>query len=113
MRQKLIPSLAALWYAFGFSQLMLALMADASAAPAVIWLAYGLATLGGLAGALLMWRGQNAFPVFAASLGSALMYHGWLFTAGPATPDDTPIAAMVLIVTTAMTALTYRRRALA
>lgn len=109
MLTKIMPPLAALWYAFGFSQMAMAYVANAAAAPAVIWLAYALATLGGLAGAVLLWTRRYAFPVFAASLASALIYYAWLFSVGPATSQDYPIAAMVLVVTSLLTMYSRRR----
>ena len=106
---RLAAPLAGLWYAFGLSQCIMAFMADASVAPALIWLAYAAACTFGLFGAVaLAFAPARAALLFVISLVSALVFYGWLFGLGSPLPQDYGIGAAVLIVTTLLLLLSRR-----
>lgn len=97
---RIVAPLASIWYAFGLSQAVMAYMADASAAPMLIWLAYGLACVAGLVGSVaLFFASSRAQLAFGVSLVSAIVYFGWLFGFGTPAGEDYGIGAMVIAVT--------------
>jgi len=49
-----IAPIAALWYAFGLSQAVIGFLADAAAAPLVIWVAYAVACVAGMVGSAVL-----------------------------------------------------------
>lgn len=97
---RIVAPVASIWYAFGLSQAAMAFAADATAAPMLIWLAYGLACVAGLVGSVALFFGAARAPlVFGISLLSAVIYFGWLFTLGAPAGEDYGIGAMVVAVT--------------
>lgn len=100
---------AALWYAFGLSQCIIAYLAMFDAAPLAIWIAYAAAcVLGILAAAALFFTPARAAMFFALSLISALIYYAWLFTLGAPAGEDYGIGAMVIGVTLILTLASRR-----
>lgn len=97
---RIVPPAAGLWYAFGLSQCILAVAADANAAPMAIWLIYALACVAGILGsAALAFAPAQASKAFAVSLLAAGTYFGWLFAFGQPRPEEYGIGAVVLLVT--------------
>ena len=106
---RIVAPIAALWYAFGLSQAIMAFTADTAAAPMVIWVAYFLACGAGIvASAALFFSSARAFTIFAISLVSAVVFYIWLFGFGAPLPEDYGIGAMVLGVTLTLTLLSRR-----
>lgn len=119
-----------IWYAFGLLQFWLGLTIDTAAAvatggmsaahaaalaatPALIWLAFALASGAGLIGAALLFVGSHrAALAFALSLGSALVYYGWIYgisgTGADRPPEEAIIGAVVVAVTSAFLLLALR-----
>lgn len=108
---RIAAPLAALWYAFGLSQAIMAFTSDAAAAPLLIWVAYFAACGAGMiASAALFFAPARAFTIFAISLVSAVVFYIWLFGFGAPLPEDYGIGVMVMGVTLALTLLTRRFR---
>ena len=128
-----VSALGVVWYGFGLLQFTLAVTLDRAAAvaegamtptyaeamarvPGLIWAAYALACIAGLAGAALLLVGRGGARVaLAVSLASAAVYYLWLFALGGVASAlgaaDFAIGATVLAVTTAFLILALRRRA--
>lgn len=123
--------LGAVWYGFGLVQMGLGITLDTEAAaaagvmtaehagavngtPAVIWLAFALASGAGLVGAVLLVLGKPAYGVFCASLAAAAVYYLWVYGlsgTGAARPvEEAIIGAVVVAVTLAFAAFARRLR---
>ncbi|WP_415919926.1 hypothetical protein [Tateyamaria sp. SN6-1] len=97
---RIAAPVAALWYAFGLSQAIAGYVADAAAAPLVIWIVYAVACSAGLVGAAaLAFAPARAAAAFATSLVAAAIYFSWLFTFGTPTGEDYGVGAAVMTVT--------------
>lgn len=126
-----IAALGVVWYGFGLLQMGLAVTRDTGAAvaagimsqehaaavaatPAVIWLAFALASGAGLVGAALLFMRRPAFAAFALSLASALLYYIWVYglsgTASVLPREELVIGVVVVVVTAGFAALSYRYR---
>ena len=108
---RIVAPIASIWYAFGLSQAIIGYMTDPSMAPMAIWAAYFIACIAGIVGsAALFFSPHKAFPIFALSLLSAVVFYIWLFGFGAPNPEDYGIGAMVMGVTLVLTMLTRRFR---
>ena len=106
---RLTAPVAAIWYAFGLSQCILAYLALANAAPILIWVAYAGACLLGIAGAIaLAFAPSRAATLFGASFVAVMTYYAWLYTLGAPTAEDYGISLVVVAVTTALFWLSRR-----
>ena len=106
---RLTAPVAAIWYAFGLSQCILAYLAIANAAPILIWVAYAGACLLGIAGSIaLAFAPSRAATLFGASFVSVLIYYAWFYTFGAPTAEDYGIGLVVVAVTTALFWLSRR-----
>ncbi|MEO0936758.1 MAG: hypothetical protein AAFY38_01240 [Pseudomonadota bacterium] len=108
---KLIAPVAGLWYAFGFSQMIVGYLADPSAVPALIWIAYAAACLLGMAGsAALVFAPMRASGIFAASLVSAIAFFGYTFSFTAPTGEEIGIGSVVMLITAGLMLLSRRLR---
>jgi len=126
-----IAAIGVLWFLFGFSQFVKNVTMDVASAvakgaiteahgaaitatPALIWVAYFIACLAGLIGAVQLFRGHaSAIMLFVLSLVLDVIYFGWIrFLSGAASdrPAEAGIIAIVVIsITVAFTLLSLRR----
>ncbi len=128
---RIVSAFGVLWFLFGFSQLVKNVAMDVAGAvasgaiteahgaaitatPVFVWVAYFIACLLGLLGAVQLFRGHaSAFILFALSLLFDVIYFGWIrFLSG--TASDRPaeagiIAVIVLTLTAAFTLLSLRK----
>ena len=123
--------LGAVWYGFGLVQMGLGVTLDTEAAvaagamtaehavavdgtPALIWLAFALASGAGLVGAVLLVLGKPAYGMFCSSLSAAVVYYLWVYGlsgTGVARPvEEAVIGAVVITVTMAFTVFARRLR---
>ena len=123
--------LGAVWYGFGLVQMGLGVTLDTKAAvaagamtaehatavdgtPALIWLAFALASGAGLVGAVLLVLGKPAYGVFCTSLSAAAVYYLWVYGlsgTGAARPvEEAIIGSVVVTVTLGFTVFARRLR---
>lgn len=116
-----VASLGAVWYAFGFMQFVMAVTTDPAAAaagqitqahaaaiastPALIWVAFAIASGAGLVGAVMLFMRHPATAiVFAVSLASAAIYYLWVYglsgTGGDRPGEELIISGVVVAITT-------------
>lgn len=108
---KLTAPALGLWYAFGLSQMISGYLADPSAVPALIWLAYAAACLLGMAGsAALVFAPKRATGIFAASLASAIAFFGYTFSLTAPTGEEIGIGTVVMLITAGLMLLSRRLR---
>lgn len=109
MWTRIVAPIAGLWYAFGLSQAVMGYLADAAAAPMLIWVAYAVACGAGIVGAAaLFFNPAKASAAFAVSLVAAVIYFGWLYTFGTPAGEDYGIGAMVMGITLILMLVTRR-----
>lgn len=119
---KLFAAIGIVWYAFGLVQFWLGYSMDTASAiaqgamtpahaaavdatPELIWLAFALASVAGVAGASLLFvRSAHARAVFAVSLGAAALYYLWVYGLS-GTGADRP--AEELIIACVVGAITF------
>ncbi|MEH6832457.1 MAG: hypothetical protein V7661_16610 [Sulfitobacter sp.] len=127
---KVAATLGMVWYAFGLLQFWLGYSTNVDAAvasgamtaahgdalattPALIWLAYAVASAAGLIGsALLFVSAHRARAMFAVSLVSAAVYYIWVYAlsgTGADRPTQEVFIAITVITVTLGFALLSRR----
>lgn len=128
---RIVGALGALWYGFGLLQMWLGVTLDTTAAvasgamsvaqaaavdqtPALVWLAFALASGAGLVGAAFVWgaRWSAAAAFFKLSLLMASLYYAWVYLisgTGAARPSEELVIAGVVLGVTAVFALIATR----
>lgn len=128
---RIVSAIGVLWFLFGFSQLVKNVTMDIAGAvasgaiteahgaaiaatPTLIWVAYFIACLSGLIGAVRLFQGHaSATKLLVLSLVADVIYFGWIrFLSG--TASDRPaeagiIAIIVITITTILTLLSLRK----
>lgn len=129
---RIAAAFGVLWFIFGFSQFVKNVTMDVAgdvasgaiteahgaaiaATPTLVWVAYFIACLLGLIGAVQLFRGHaSAFMLFALSLFFDVIYFGWIrFLSGTASarPAEAGIIAIIVLTITAVLTLLSLRKA--